>query len=108
MEQRKVSAQSAGYMELAGAKKDAGCQIVDVKGGVSSRKGCCNLYRPVKDADDFRCGECTFLVKEIAQAQPAVPEAHKGEVQTGKGGIKYRMDVVHVPSTATGKESPTS
>ena len=57
----KISAQAAGYMELAGAKKDASCQIVSVIGGVSKKLGCCNHFKPQGGADEFRCGECKHV-----------------------------------------------
>lgn len=60
----KISALSAGYMELPGAVKDTDCHIVEVKDGVASRKGCCNLYRPKAKADEFRCGECIYVASE--------------------------------------------
>lgn len=58
----KVTAVEAGYMELPGAVKDAGCNVVNVSGGVSSQKGCCNLYDPKPNPNAFCCGECTHLV----------------------------------------------
>lgn len=57
----KMSATAAGYMELEGAVKDGGCKIVNVSGGVSQKKGCCNEYKPQQGADEFRCGECKFV-----------------------------------------------
>lgn len=58
----KVSAESAGYMELANAKKDAGCSKVDVEGGVSRNLGCCNLYERQKPTTDrFNCGHCEYV-----------------------------------------------
>lgn len=62
---KKISATQAGYMELAGAKKDAGCKIVAVPGGVSTKLGCCNEFKPQgKNTDEFRCGECRFVLEE--------------------------------------------
>jgi hypothetical protein len=56
------SASEAGYMELAGAKKSADCEEVDVPGGVSSELGCCNLFEPrFRDAKHFKCGECEYV-----------------------------------------------
>lgn len=55
----KVSPENAGYMELDGAVKDSDCAIVE--GRVSSRLGCCNLFDPEQNADEFRCGECEYL-----------------------------------------------
>ena len=60
----KVSAKTAGYMELDGAKKDAGCERVNVEGGVSSELGCCNLFGPEKSAKQFRCGTCEYMLKQ--------------------------------------------
>lgn len=57
----KVSERAAGYMELAGAKKDGACKIVDVSGGISKELGCCNLFLPKdKKVQQFRCGTCHF------------------------------------------------
>lgn len=58
---KKIPADHAGYMELAGARKDADCSLVAVTGGVSAEKGCCNLYDPQAQADDFKCGECIYV-----------------------------------------------
>ena len=62
----RISAAAAGYMELQGAQKDADCKEVEVKGGVSTRLGCCNEFKP-QDASvqQFRCGMCKYVV--IAQ-----------------------------------------
>lgn len=58
----KVDVKAAGYMELAGAVKDAGCRIVNVSGGVSSKLGCCNLFEPEsKSVTQFRCGTCEYV-----------------------------------------------
>ncbi len=59
--QEKVSAEAAGYMELAGAKKDGDCKIVDVGGGISKELGCCNLFKPRNTkTNKFSCGTCHF------------------------------------------------
>lgn len=58
---KKIPAAHAGYMELGGAKKDAECAIVDVPGGISKERGCCDLYDPERGADEFRCGECIYV-----------------------------------------------
>jgi hypothetical protein len=57
----KEPAEQAGYMELEGAQKDADCSIVEVEGGVSSDKGCSNLFQPVEGATVFSCGTCVFV-----------------------------------------------
>ena len=58
---RKLSATVVVYMELEGAKKDGGCEIVDVKNGISKEKGCCDVWDGKKGAEYFRCGTCTFV-----------------------------------------------
>lgn len=57
----RVTSEQAGYMELAGANKDADCEIVQVQGGVSKELGCCNLYKPKPGSREFRCGTCVEL-----------------------------------------------
>lgn len=59
---KRMTAAAADYMELDGAQKDADCQKVEVKGGVSSQLGCCNEFDPNKAASQFRCGQCEYLV----------------------------------------------
>lgn len=59
-----VSAEQAGYMELDGAKKDASCDIVNVEGGVSSERGCCNLFDPEKGVKRFNCGSCEHVSRK--------------------------------------------
>lgn len=58
----KLSSSEADYMELSGAKKDADCSKVEVKGGISSRLGCCNEFEPNKGVDSFKCGSCEYRV----------------------------------------------
>ncbi len=49
-------------MELAGAKKDADCVIVEVKGGVSRELGCCNEFEPANSRTrKFSCGTCEYV-----------------------------------------------
>ena len=63
----KITAKSAGYMELAGAEKDADCRLVIVKGGVSSDLGCCNEFEPKdEEVDRFRCGSCEYRTSNPA------------------------------------------
>jgi broad specificity phosphatase PhoE len=78
----RYTAREAGYLELEGAKKDNDCTIVEVEGGVSSKRGCCNGFRPVPKADNFRCGECTFLAGE-----PALFVLRHGETEANKKGV---------------------
>lgn len=58
---KRVDAKTAGYMELSGAQKDADCNKVNVKSGVSSQLGCCNLFQPQGgDTKKFSCGTCEY------------------------------------------------
>ena len=55
----RISGAKAAYMELKGAKKDGDCSKVEVPGGISRDRGCCNLYSPQKDDTTvFDCGHC--------------------------------------------------
>ena len=53
---------SAGYMELEGAQKDADCSKVQVDGGVSSDRGCCNEWQDKGGAENFSCGTCAYVL----------------------------------------------
>jgi hypothetical protein len=58
-------AEEAGYLELVGAKKDAECKIVKVAGGISSQRGCCNLFEPrFQQVTEFRCGTCEYVTEK--------------------------------------------
>ena len=58
----RTNAEDAGYMELEGARKDADCRKVEVKGGVSSERGCCNFFEPdSRKVRAFRCGLCEYV-----------------------------------------------
>jgi hypothetical protein len=58
----RMGAESAGYMELLGAKKDAECSKVVVKGGVSSELGCCNEFeKRFIGVKAFKCGNCEYV-----------------------------------------------
>jgi hypothetical protein len=57
-----ISASEAEYMELKGAVKDAGCNLVLVSGGVSSELGCCDKFHPRNSSvQEFECGECSHV-----------------------------------------------
>ena len=61
----RLTADDAGYMELAGAVKDADCRKVDVPGGISSDLGCCDEFQPeAKTTKRFRCGDCEYRTKK--------------------------------------------
>ena len=61
----RLSPTEAGYMELAGAVKDADCEKVAVPNGVSTRLGCCNKFEPQsKSVQEFRCGECEYVKRD--------------------------------------------
>jgi hypothetical protein len=60
--EHRISAQEAGYLELPGAVKDADCEVVEVDGGVSSERGCCNSFGwKSRNVQGFKCGECKYL-----------------------------------------------
>jgi hypothetical protein len=60
--EHRISAQQAGYLELPGAVKDADCEVVEVDGGVSSERGCCNSFGwKSRNVHGFKCGECKYL-----------------------------------------------
>jgi hypothetical protein len=57
----KIPEAQAGYMELTGAQKDGDCSKVDVQGGVSLDRGCCNEFQPQDEqTDTFSCGNCKY------------------------------------------------
>ena len=59
-----MTARAADYMELKGAQKDADCEKVDVPGGISLERGCCNEYEPqAESVTQFRCGVCEYHIK---------------------------------------------
>jgi hypothetical protein len=59
--QPKIPEAQAGYMELQGAVKDGDCSKVDVQGGVSLDRGCCNEFEPQDETTDtFDCGNCKY------------------------------------------------
>ena len=67
--EKRLSASAAGYMELGGAQKDADCHKVEVKGGVSSKLGCCNKFEPQsQQVQQFRCGNCEYLAQQTSPA----------------------------------------
>jgi hypothetical protein len=72
----RASAEEAGYVELDGAQKDADCTLVS--GGVSSDKGCCNLWNSVQGAQIFSCGTCTKIKGQNASPQQS-DEASSGD-----------------------------
>ncbi|MGH9483082.1 MAG: hypothetical protein ACRD1L_13420 [Terriglobales bacterium] len=66
---------AAGYMELAGAHKDGDCGLVQVRGGVSGERGCCNLFDPSAGAQAFECSTCEHFEGGGQAAAPAAAEA---------------------------------
>ena len=55
-------------MELTGARKDGDCKKVEVEGGVSKERGCCNYYMPeLKTAITFKCGVCEYVTERGAR-----------------------------------------
>lgn len=67
----RISAESAGYMELGGAQKDGDCKVVEVPGGLSKNLGCCNIYKDPGGSQVFSCGTC-YYVTDGGQATQAV------------------------------------
>ena len=96
-EDSQASAQEAGYVELPGAKKDAQCDIVNVPGGVSSEKGCCNLYKQQPNAQGFSCGQCTHVgTSDEEKTKQELPDQGENAQQpmssgpaTGQGGSNF-------------------
>jgi broad specificity phosphatase PhoE len=95
MSDLRISSTAAGYMELDSAHKDADCHIVNVDGGIATTRGCCNLYKPIDDADEFRCGECRYsdirLASIIALRHGETPGNVK-ETPIFRGRIDYDLD----------------
>lgn len=57
MPDSRIPASKAGYMELVGAKKDGDCSKVNVQGGISFERGCCNEFeRESRYTTKFSCG----------------------------------------------------
>jgi hypothetical protein len=74
----RATPEEAGYMELDGARKDSDCVLVS--GGVSSQKGCCNLWDSVPGAQAFSCGTCT---KIKGQTNSSPVEGNAAPVSSG-------------------------
>lgn len=63
----KIPSAKAEYMELTGAKKDGDCREVEVAGGVSKERGCCDRYKPsTPETIYFRCGDCKYVMTHPA------------------------------------------
>lgn len=74
MNQKRITAQEAGYLELPGATKDADCSVVEVDGGVYSERGCCNSFGwKTEDVEYFRCGECKYLAGGAGERDGSKP-----------------------------------
>jgi hypothetical protein len=68
--ENRITAEQAGYLELPNAVKDADCDVVEVDGGVSSERGCCNSFGwKSPDVEYFRCGECRYLSGQERDAE---------------------------------------
>lgn len=59
----KIPSSLAVYLELTDAKKDSQCLTVEVSGGVSAGRGCCNLWEKGEGTNPsrFACGTCLYL-----------------------------------------------
>ena len=74
MNQKRITAKQAGYLELPDAVKDSDCAVVAVEGGVSSERGCCNAFGwKSEDVEYFRCGECKYLVGDAGERDGSRP-----------------------------------
>ena len=61
MADSRIPQSKAGYMELVGAKKDADCRKVNVSGGVSLERACCDHFQPEsRYTTKFSCGTCSY------------------------------------------------
>ena len=85
-DEHKVSSDAAGYLELDGAVKDADCEVVMVDGGVSSDRGCCNLWSDAGGADTFSCGTCMYVEKGQEQPDETQMTAGPQEESSGMAG----------------------
>jgi hypothetical protein len=84
----KIPEAQAGYMELAGAQKDGGCSKVDVQGGVSLDRGCCNFFEPQDEqTDTFSCGNCKYG----SEAQDKSQEADTGGMTQESPGAEHPL-----------------
>ena len=74
MNKTRITAEQAGYLELPGAVKDADCEVVEVDGGVSSERGCCNSYAwRSGNPKGFSCGECKYLEDSGGESEEERP-----------------------------------
>jgi rubrerythrin len=89
----KIDAAAAGYVELDGATKDADCSIVAIAGGVSKELGCCNLFKGVDGADEFKCGECKFVtalgVQELSSIGSTLHNLQRAYSDECNAHVKY-------------------
>src|SRR5258708_5014706 len=90
MNEQRISAQEAGYLELPGAVKDADCEVVEVDGGVSSDRGCCNSFGwKSPNVQRFACGECKYLE---GQGERDGEEKPLGKREAGKMSFEQVLD----------------
>lgn len=93
----RITAEQAGYLELPDAVKDADCSVVEVDGGVSSDRGCCNSFGwKTEDVKKFACGECKYV--EGANEQP------KEERPIGRREARKMSDMEIINSDRPAKE----
>lgn len=79
----KIPEAQAGYMELVGAQKDGACSKVDVQGGVSLNRGCCNEFQPQDEqTDTFSCGNCEYGSESQAPNEAAAGETPQEQPNT--------------------------
>ena len=68
VQDNRISAKQAEYMELYGAEKEGDCRKVKVSGGISKARGCCDYYDPETEKTNiFNCGHCSHHTDAVEQ-----------------------------------------
>lgn len=89
MNKPRISEREAGYLELPNAVKDSDCSVVEVDGGVSSERGCCNSFGwKTEDVEYFRCGECKYLTGQERDGE----EKPLGRREAGRMSFEQVLD----------------
>jgi hypothetical protein len=105
MNETRISESEAGYLELPGATKDGDCNVVEVQGGISKGRGCCNSFKwASEDVEGFKCGECKYL--EGAEESEGGEYGENKPLGKKEAGRMSFEDVLNSPRP--GKGSKTS